>query len=517
MKKLCLITASFVTATTLSCKPAGNSGSDVKTLDQMASGSDASYSCAASGTANNGYVSEVAMKHVLLSGGVPCSESKGNPACKAMQDVLNIIASRSDILVRNYFDTIKGNISLSNENVETLCQSSFSDPNSPQFIKDDLRRKIDGCWSIPKGADGKYVVAMVHKQDAESIRRNAIRVFGMFYGQAVQQMVKQSDGQFAYDLNYSPSDGPRKNLWDAKKNLASLFLKDVAAASKPGSNYNLEKLPFLKRSLTADDKAKLANGQGALDDSLFENNKVYYQRFVDTVMGQAFDSGFCQAEANIAANKTSFKETMGVFNNQILPQLQDLAIAMGTAAGSQPAAQPSVANGNGQSFGLGMSGFFGALASMMGTPNTGVGTMPGSANPAAAAAYNNLNMNPTNNPAMTQYYNPALAQSANPNAPNYNPALLAQQRQQLQQQAMPTGTNPNMGSGMFGGLFGPAPTSFATNNQSSDGLFGALANMQGSRVCPNCPDGTCSNCTGGVSGSNCPNCTGGTCSTCNLS
>lgn len=497
--------ATFSVVLGFGCRPKAGS-SDVKTLDQMASGSGANYSCALSQSAQkNLYVSSVAMERVVLSDGSNCSAKSSNATCEAMQDVLNVIAAKNETLVRNYFDTIKGQIKISNDSVLKLCQSSFSDSNSPQFIKPELRAKIDGCWSIPKLADGSYAVAMVHKEDAESIRRNGIRVFGMFYGQAVQQMSKDASGKFAYDPNYIPTDSVRKNLWDKKKELAQLFLQDVKDASASGK-YSLDNLPFL----TADAKAKVnstADVSALPLDTLFaKTDAIAMQRFVDTVMGEAFDSGFCQASENTSANSSTFKNTMNVFNGEILGELTQLASTMGTTPiNSQPniAKQASGPVSN-QGFGLNTSsGFFAMLMGAMGGTGGAGGMLPGSgmgSTNSASQALQALSLNPTNNPQAAGY-NPNLPQSVNPSLPNYNAnasALLQQQMVTLQQQASMTAP----ASGM---MSNPA---LASNGLNMASMMSAFSGLRGSSVNAG---GGCSNCSGGCCGGNCGGCSGGSC------
>ena len=499
----------FITSVTIlvasqvaSCQRTASNGSDVKTLDQMASGSGSNYSCAADGQSPaSSYVSTVAMQRVFVADGSKCSDSKNSSTetCRAMKDVLNVIAAKSEILVKNYFDTIKGNILLSDDMVAKLCQSSFADPNSPQFVKEDVRSKIDGCWSIPKVSEGVYAVTMNHKANASSIRNNGIRVFGMFYGQAVQQM-SMANGKFSYDMNYKPDDGVRKTLWDHKKDLASLFLQDVKAG-EAGGQYSLTKLPYL----TAAGITKIRAGSApAVDTSLFDGD-ISLQRFVDTVMGEAFDSGFCQASQTASANSSTFKNTMKAFNEQILPGLNQLASSMGTAAGaSQPADASQPANGApSKGFGLGafdsVGGFFSSLATMM-TSGGMLGNGVGATNNAAALAYNNLRLNPTNNPQLAGY-NPQLAQAANPALPNYNPTLLQQQTMTLQQQAsMPAAgasiLNPYGTVNPYGAV-NPLSSMFGSSN---GGILSMFSSMGSSNVCPN---GNCSVASGGCSGSGC--------------
>lgn len=456
------------------CRPAGSKSSDTKTLDQMASGSGMSlYSCAATPVANS-YVSETAMQHVILPDGSSCGKNS-DAKCAAVKDVLSIIAARNPMLVQNYFDTIKGNVKISEAAVEVACRKPFSDANSPQFVSEQDRKTIAGCWSIAQMPDGSSVTALVMSEDPAKIRQGGIRIMGMFYGQAVQQMSKNASGKFVYDPNYTPTDGVRKTLWDKKKELALLFLDDVRKAEvSSGGKYKLENI----KSLDANAVAAVRNSPDTKSlniDTIFPN-AVKMQRFVDTVMGEAFDSGFCQAEQNIKANATSFAGTMGVFNSEILPDLSALASAMGTPASQAPVSASTAASSN-QGFGLMGGGFFASLMGLFGqgaaggVPNQQQGTPyypQQGVNPA----------NPTNNPQL----------------PGYNPSLPANVAQQ------PGYINPSQQR------FAQPGIDIAMLGQIFKGCSGGNCS---------CADGQCSNCTGGCAGGNC-SCPGGNCNCQNI-
>jgi hypothetical protein len=450
-----------VTAVASGCRPAG-SKSDVKTLDQLASGKGmGTYSCAATPVENE-YVTKTAMQKVTLADGKTKCGSSADPKCAAVKDVLSIIAKSKQELVQNYFDTIGGNILISNDSVAKVCQAAFSDPKSEQYVSEENRKTISGCWSIAQLADGSSVTTLVMSESPDAIRQGGIRIMGMFYGQAVPQMSNIGGGKFVYNADYTEADSVRKTLWDKKKELAQIFLDDVRKAeAASGGKYKLENLPLLDAKAVK--LIRDASDSKSLVIDTIIPDRINRQRFVDTVMGEAFDSGFCQAAENNTANEKSFAGTMNVFRTEILSDLTDLTKTMGTVVTPSNQVQASNVNANSnQGFGLFGSGFFASLLGMGTMGNTGVNFY---VNPA----------NPTNNPQLPGY-NPSLPTNTMQQPGYINPAL----NQNLR--AAQTGVNIGMLTQLFGGL------------------------SRGNTSCPNC------NVAGGCTGGNC-GCPGG-CSTC---
>lgn len=432
----------------LGCKPAAQN-SKVKTLDEMASGKSGTYMCAASGGTPSQNVSRFVSRNVVLDDGTTCGDQNRSKQqleyCSAVKDVLTAIDSKDPNLLPVYFETLGGQIKVSNQAVGALCQAAFSDQSSEQYVQTEYRKTISGCWSIAKlpDASGRYALVMPHKEDAAEIRRNGIRVFGMFFGQALQQMKKQGSS-WIYDPNYSPEDSTRKNLWEKKKELASIFLSDIVAVEKAGK-YSLDHLPLLSPLMRQ--KIRL----GSTNVSVVITEKVVQQRFVDMVMGEAFDSGFCQAKENLAASQTSFKKSMAYFNSVVLGELQSLTSSLrGSTALASPSAPVSstMLSGTQQSdqsqMNLSGGGFFGML----------MGMFTGSAN--NSDIFNN-----------NTFSNSTIS---NQNAPNF--------------------------------------MNFASNGLSQADLSSALAGCSGGNC--SCQNGQCSTCSGGCSGGNC-SCPGGCC------
>lgn len=297
----------------LFCKPpAGAPTSDVKTLDNIASGGRVRANICQQNPAQPKSKSPAA-KNIIIDDKLKKQEA-------ALRETAEVTLSAVPDDVQQYFvDKFQGEIRITEE-TRTLCEASFLDLNEAQ--KAVVQRNIAGCLAEidrpAKGKKGKLAIYLVPGET--EIKHQLVRSFGLLFAkyyakvlpdgtagtesQAFTEFKKQVAQRYLRDI----LDKKLFSLEDQESALGRGAAAKIAANLKAGEKDLLDGVSFQSKLDSDKFSDIVVDGHKATVEDI---RAVRRQRWEDFVFAEAYDSYYCRAWSFNPSTEQSSRQALG--------------------------------------------------------------------------------------------------------------------------------------------------------------------------------------------------------------